>query len=400
MFCKRYVIYYLTFFFLLIAISIIFPIKQVFATYDPLSRPNNFFGIHILEPSEINNAATLVNSNGGDWGYVTIPIESGDRGTNKWQDFMNNARRLHLIPILRISTNPMTDNTNIWRKPNENDINDAANFLNSLVWPTKNRYVVIFNEPNRSNEWGGETPDPDAYAQLLNHAVDVFKSKNPDFFIIMAGLDAGAPSDGLNFLNSFIYLKKIMADYPTLFNKIDGFASHSYPNPGFSQPPDENKQVGIATYRYEYNLINSITSHKIPVFITETGWSRQQLSDKTIASFLSYANGNIWNKDKDKIVAITPFVFDARTGPFDVFSFLNDGQPTSVSATFQSFPKEKGEPELNIIAKKTKGINVLSIATRSSNIVHANNKTNVQKSGIRELIPRFVWFLEKLVEWV
>ena len=51
------------------------------------SVPNNRVGVHILDPNEINDAAKLINSSGGDWGYVTIPIRSNDRDRDKWLKF-------------------------------------------------------------------------------------------------------------------------------------------------------------------------------------------------------------------------------------------------------------------------------------------------------------------------
>ena len=112
--------------------------KPSFAIENPLSSPNNKIGVHILFASEINKAAELVNSNGGDWGYVVIPIQSGDRDLEKWQKFMNDARKLHVIPIIRLATEGDYFNTSVWRKPSEEDVLDFANFLNSLEWPVKN----------------------------------------------------------------------------------------------------------------------------------------------------------------------------------------------------------------------------------------------------------------------
>ena len=58
-----------------------------YAASDPLSMPNNKIGIHILFTSELNEAANLVNTSNGDWGYVLIPIQSGDKDLKKWQSF-------------------------------------------------------------------------------------------------------------------------------------------------------------------------------------------------------------------------------------------------------------------------------------------------------------------------
>ncbi len=76
------------------------------ALYDPNSVPNNKMGVHILHPSEVETAAKLVNSSGGDWGYVTVPIQPVDRDLFKWQEFMKKCSKLHLIPIIRITTIP------------------------------------------------------------------------------------------------------------------------------------------------------------------------------------------------------------------------------------------------------------------------------------------------------
>src|SRR3990167_1341043 len=95
---KVFLFLFFTFTFLL------FP-SAVHAVVDPLSVPNNKFGIHIIQatPDESSPAASLVNSQGGDWGYVTVLIEGKDKKKDKWQEFFNDLRRRHLIPIVRIA---------------------------------------------------------------------------------------------------------------------------------------------------------------------------------------------------------------------------------------------------------------------------------------------------------
>ena len=57
-----------------------YPPSTTFAIVDPLSVPNNKFGIHIISgtPDESSPSSSLVNSTGGDWGYITFLIESKD----------------------------------------------------------------------------------------------------------------------------------------------------------------------------------------------------------------------------------------------------------------------------------------------------------------------------------
>lgn len=187
--------------------ALVLPLKAS-AIFDPLTRPNNFRGIHILFPSELEDANKLVNSKDGQWGYVTIPIQAGEKDLDKWQAFMNDCRRLKLIPIIRLSTEAYYNDTNVWRIPTDLDILDFANFLNSLNWPIENRYVVVFNEMNRFDEWGGQAPNPAEYAEILSYAVDVFKAKSQNFYMIMGGLDNAAPNDGEKYMDNFVYIKK------------------------------------------------------------------------------------------------------------------------------------------------------------------------------------------------
>src|SRR3989344_2503379 len=118
-----------------IVLSIIiffFSTYPAYAVENPLGVPNNKIGIHILFPEEIDQASSLINTNGGDWGYVTIPIQAIDKNLLKWQAFMDRAKTLHVIPIIRLATEGDYFNTKVWRKPTGEDVLDFANFLSSL----------------------------------------------------------------------------------------------------------------------------------------------------------------------------------------------------------------------------------------------------------------------------
>ena len=157
---------------------------SVLAITDPLAVPNNKIGIHILFPDEIESAAKIVNNEGkGEWGYVTVPIQASDRDRLKWQKFLDQCKDKRIIPIVRVATVPEGSN---WVQPNNFDLVDFANFLGELNWPTNNRYIIIFNEVNRSDEFGGFV-SPENYSDVLNNAIDIFKAKSSDFFILPAG---------------------------------------------------------------------------------------------------------------------------------------------------------------------------------------------------------------------
>ena len=303
------------FVFTLSLILFLFSNKPAFAVVDPLAVSNNKFGIHISNENDLTNASKLVNSTGGDWGYITIVITQGERDHDRWQQVFDQMRRLHLIPIIRIATKAQGDT---WQKPDAAEINNWIAFLNSLNWVVQNRYIVIGNEPNLDNEWGGKS-DATGYAQYLIDFSQKLKSASGDFFVLPAGL-APEPTE-------FRFLRAMLKAQPDVFDHIDGWTSHSYPT------------ASIALYKDELKAINK----DLPVFITETGWSNQKLSEDDIGNKLVSAYQNDWTDPK--IVAVTPFILNYPQPPFGVFSWeKSDGTFYSFYTTVQNLNKIKGEP--------------------------------------------------------
>ncbi len=369
---------------LVLAGMLLFLPSRALATDNPLTRPNNKVGIHILFPTELADAAKLVN-NKGDWGYVIIPIQSNDKDIKKWQTFLNEAGRLHLIPILRLATEGDYFNTSVWRKPTEVDVLDFANFLSSLTWPIKNRYIIPFNEVNRGDEWGGAA-DPKDYATILSYAVTAFKSRNQDFFIIGGGFDNAAPNNGTLYKDQYSFMREMNAAVPGIFNQIDGFASHSYPNPGFSQPPDVHTSKSITSFRFERDLIDALSDKDLPIFITETGWSGDEVTDEKRAEYYNTAFESVWN-DPD-VVAVMPFLFRA-SGQFEKFSFLTStGGTTKQYETLRNIAKVKGSPTL----PKVLGVT----AEPTQKIV----RKSFPKKDIQEDKKSFNQVLVSIYEWI
>lgn len=312
--------------FLFSLFSYLLLISPARAITDPLSVPNNKYGIHIISATrdEASEAARLVNSN-GDWGYITVLAESGDRNEGKWQEFFNELRRRHLIPIVRLATKPQSDGT--WEKPYEGEEKAWADFLDKLNWPTKNRYIVIYNEPNHANEWAGKA-DPKEYAEVLTKTIDALKNKNPDFFVMNAGLDASAPDKIPDYFDSEDYMRKMAEAVPGIFNKLDGWVSHSYPNPGFTGKPTSAGKGTVRTWEWELQVLRQLGMNKdLPIFITETGWKHSDginngsgfPSPATISQYYQEAFKNAWSSSR--IIAVTPFLLNYQQSPFDQFSF-------------------------------------------------------------------------------
>lgn len=347
--------------------SLVIPF-EVFAGTNPLRQPNNRFGIHIIEPNIENavEAAKLVNSNGGDWGYVTVVLRFDDRNKNKWQAFFGKLRELHLIPIVRLATK-MTPF--YWERPKEEDAEGWSQFLDSLNWPVKNRYVIVYNEPNHAREWGGGA-NPAEYAKILNQTIDVLKAKNGDFFILNAGIDASAPHNPPFYYDAQRFLLAMNAAVPGIFDKLDGWASHSYPNPGFAGSPAARGRGTVKNYEWERKVLKNLgTKYELPVFITETGWVHSDgvkknpglPSPSAVAGYFEQAFRGAWAREN--IVAVTPFTLNYPAAPFDIFSFIRSqaslikpvlGAQTQYLPQYgavSQLPKLRGEPEQEKKAK-------------------------------------------------
>lgn len=323
--------------------------QPAFAVSDPRSNPNNKVGINILSPeAEIKEAAQLVNNNNGQWGWIVVVVKKTERNLDRWQSLLNLAAKHKLIPIIRLATE--FDSNGYWQKPTDEDAAAWADFLSKLYWPTKNRYVQVYNEVNRSAEWGGYVDAAD-YAKELNKTISALKAKNSDFFVLNAPLDL-ALNNSPTSIDPALFFQTMESTVAGIFHKLDGWASHSYPNPDFSASPYKSGRTAINGYKWELSQISPYLKGKeLPVFITETGWRRGDsqvggLTEKEIADFYKIAFEKVWN-DK-RIVAVAPFVFDYPESLYHPFSFKKNGGSTGYYDYHQAIKeieKVKGEPE-------------------------------------------------------
>ena len=311
----------------------------VFAENLPTSVPNNKFGIHIIDENDLKTAASLVNSSGGDWGYVTMVIAESERDRNRWQNVFDEMRRLHIIPVIRIATKMEGEN---WSIPDTEDIDSWISFLDSLNWVVENRYVIVGNEPNHASEWGGKL-DPEGYATYLNDFAQKLRNSSSDYFVMGAGLDASAKNTA-GTMDESIFIKRMLKEQPAVFDNLAGWVSHSYPNPGFEGKETDTGRGSIQTFDWELSYLSSLgISKQLPVFITETGWSTDKVDGNKISQMYEYAFQNVWN-DK-RIVAVTPFVLNYKDSLFSEFSWTKeDGSYFPFFEKYKSFPKTEGKP--------------------------------------------------------
>lgn len=336
-------------FFVLCSLFFAAPIRAI---TNPLQVPNNIYGIHIIDENDLEDAARLVNSNGGEWGYVTLVIREDERDKSKWQRTFDRMRELKLIPLVRLATRGAGEN---WEKPKTEEVDAWVDFLGSLNWVVQNRYVILFNEPNHAREWGGAI-NPGEYANIVRVFHDKLKVRSEDFFILPAGFDASAPNSGLT-MELTRYWGKMFGKDAEVFKFFDGWSSHSYPSPAFRGSPTGSGKGSIKSFEWETGFLENYGLKKnIPIFITETGWVHKESiaenegkkvlghSSENVGNFLRQAFETAW-KDP-RITAVTPFVLNYQAPPFDNFSWkkLGSNEFYSQYQAMQSWPKEQGHP--------------------------------------------------------
>lgn len=323
-----------------------------FAFYDdkPVNFPiNNKYGLYIYAERKdfFEFASNMVNSNGGAWGYVLIPYNVKDRDEKRWKRVFEDLHRLQLIPIIQLWDVDLNDY--------KEQTKEAAKFLNKFDWPIKYLYISAYNEMNDKKFWYGKI-DPREYAQILNFTIDEFKKVNPNYLLMNGAFNITAPTDR-NHLDAFLYMNYMNDEIPGIFNKLDAWASHSYPQPNFSGNPLTIGRWGIRAYDEELKYLKNNLGIKkeLPVFITETGWAHAEgeaydnrfLSEEITAKYFEFAFQNIWLKD-DRVRGVMPFTI-MYNAPYDHFSWIKkDKSFYKQYLTIKNLPKVRGEPPVLI----------------------------------------------------
>lgn len=312
---------------------------------------NNKFGMYVENSADqITAAASLINSNGGDWGYVLLTMNITDRNGGYWQRLFDPAKSSHVIPIVQLFNNGVCN-------ADEIDFGGLADTLGGLNWPSRHRYISVFNEVNAGDYWCGHENGGE-YAKTLDKAISAFKDKSGDFFIMPAALNSsartGAKSNlGNTYVGEDLFISQMRAAVPDIFNKIDGWATHAYPQPNFSGAIAGGRD-SILNYRWEL----SVVGRALPVFITETGWIHKEgqeactqysqnglLSENVTATRYKEAFVNYWLPDP-RVQAVTPFTWYGSDPCAAGFNFVkSDGSLYPQGEVIKSIPKNAGSPD-------------------------------------------------------
>jgi hypothetical protein len=337
--------------------------KKGASLFTKLDFPNNKFGVYsYADRKSLEAAGPLVNSSGGDWGWVLIPFNIKQVSHDYWNSVLEITCQQHLIPILQLFNDS--------KPPTEIETRAMADFLAKLKWPTKLKFITAYNEVNASEYWGGKI-DPEGYAQTLNLTIDELKRHDKNFFVMNGAFNSATRTNPgfttdlgvfTSYLNLPDYLDRMDKAVPGIFKKIDGWAAHTYPLPAYKGKPTDIRVTGesdeeagrntIRSYQFDLRVLKSKFNVGLPVFITETGWPHREgtqlhsewLPAETIAEYYQTAFQDLFLTDP-QVVAVTPFIM-TMTG-LDNFAFIDSkGNPYPQYNAVKNIPKTAGRPEL------------------------------------------------------
>jgi hypothetical protein len=247
---------------------------------------NPKMGVHTrltdeVEEWKIQRTLQLVREMGARWIVEYFPwgyIEPS-KGQFDWQHadvVVDHAVNQGLTVVARLDFVPE------WARPkdttfrylDEDHYQDYGDFVHAFVEHFRGRvdYVIIWNEPNLSFEWGYRPVDAGAYTDLLRLAYRRAKEANPDCYVLNGGLAPTVAREGNEWgLSDLIFLQEMYdagaKDY------FDILAVHAY---GYSFPPDdppaENKINFSRPELIQEVMVRNGDGEK-KVMITEGGWN-------------------------------------------------------------------------------------------------------------------------------
>lgn len=315
--------------------------------------PANRYGMgYVNEGSAADHDLTAKLAGPGGWVTVIFAdIKPGRTSADTgWKNSIADAYARDLIPVIRMAPP--------WGDRNVRNMGESPTSYKALAqaykaviadlpkradWPL---YVQVHNEPNLCYEWvcssGSLTAQQTAaeYAALLRDAADALHSLGDTRIKVLNGALAPggvnscdcATQNGPPGTLAATFLGYMKNAVPGVFDKIDAFASHSYPSKGegwgFFCPASE-ANPGLKYFEKE---LAAIGKPNMKVLVTETGWTIQHesynWSRDQVADFTVDALKSVW-LTHPSILGITPFIL--RDSSWDKFGWVQtNGTPYPV----------------------------------------------------------------------
>jgi hypothetical protein len=247
---------------------------------------NPKIGVHTrltdeVEEWKIKRTLEMVREMGAPWIVEYFPWGycEPEKGRYDWTHpdlVVNHAIAQGLTVVARIDFVPdwarPADTT--YRYLAEDHFADYADFVHAFVQHFSGRvpYVIIWNEPNLSFEWGYRPPDPAAYTRLLQMSYTRAKEADPSVIVLAAGLAPTLAPPGSEWgMNDLDFLQRMYDAGARGY--FDGVALHAY---GWTRSADDPPSAGVLNLRRVELLHDVLTRNgdgELLCFVTEAGWN-------------------------------------------------------------------------------------------------------------------------------
>jgi hypothetical protein len=149
-----------------------------------------------------------------------------------------------------------------------------ADFVGAFVRHFKGRidHLIVWNEPNLSQEWGFRQVDPVGYTELLRQAYEAAKREDPEIQVLCCALAPTLAAEGSQAgMDDLVFLQRMYDAGAAPY--FDGLAAHAY---GWTFPPGAEPDPRAVNFR-RVELLREIMVRNgdgdKPVYITEAGWN-------------------------------------------------------------------------------------------------------------------------------
>jgi polysaccharide biosynthesis protein PslG len=140
----------------------------------------------------------------------------------------------------------------------------AARYRGKADW------IIPWNEPNLTFEWGGQNISPAQYVDLLRAVYAAAHAANPDVEILGGAMAPTLAQDD-QAMNDVLYLEAMYEAGAKAY--FDALAVHTY---GFTLPASDPPAIDRLNFRRTELLLavmRRFGDGQKPVYITETGWN-------------------------------------------------------------------------------------------------------------------------------
>lgn len=247
---------------------------------------NPKIGVHTrltdeVEPWKIKRTLEMVRGMGAPWivEYFPWAYAEPSPGRYDWSHHdlvIDHATRQGLTVIARLGFVPA------WARPKESTplyldeerFPEFANFAAEFVkrYAGKVHYVIIWNEPNLSLEWGYQPVAPEKYVAMLRAVYPAIKAANPDVQILAGALAPTlAPPGSPDGMNDLTFLQAMYDAGAAAY--FDLLAIHAY---GWYSEPEEAPAPEVVNFRRSELLRATMVANgdgEKGAMITEGGWN-------------------------------------------------------------------------------------------------------------------------------